>query len=736
MAKSNFIVRGGADFSAMYKGMNQAQKQIKSFGSSVNKSFAKIGSLIGLAFSFKALNDFRKETTELYKVQMQNEVKLATVMRQRMGASDEQIQSIKDLASAEQALGIIGDEVQLSGAQQLATFLKQTDSLKKLIPAMNNLVAQQYGYEASAESAKNVANMMGKAMTGQIGALTRVGITFSETEEQILRYGNESERAAMLAQVIRNNVGDMNSALAQTDYGRQKQLANTFGDIKEQFGAAFTQISILLIPALNTLATILAKIASLARAVAQAIATVFGKTVKQQEGVAVSASAGAAAENNLAKATKGAGKAAKGALAKFDELNTLQQNTGSSGDGSGADSGGLDISDGESFGFEEQERKLSDFELKVQTAFANIKDGINKHKDAIVAALAGIATAFAAFQIISFLDKMGGVTAIIGKVAGSLSGLGTAFLKFCTNPAVLIAAAIGAIVAVLVYLYRTNDDVKAAFNAAWDAIKTVITAVGGIIKQVWDSIIWPVFQEIYAALADLWSNHLSGLLANIAVFAAELIKYGAQILSEFVLPFISWFVDQIAPTITEVAKGIITVISGITEFLLGVFTGDWNKAWGGIQKVFTGVWNNIVAVLESAVNIIIKGINLLIKGLNKLKVKAPDWVPGIGGKSWGVNISPIADIKIPRLASGAYLEPNSPMLAVVGDNAQYGEFVTPEDKLLDAVIKGVSIALNGSKGQEYTGDLVLKIGETEFGRLALRSLNNLARSGGTLPLKV
>ena len=94
MAKSNFIVRGGADFSAMYKGMNQAQKQIKSFGSSINKSFAKIGSLIGLAFSFKALADYKKATTELYKVQMQNEVKLATIMRQRMGASEEQIQSI------------------------------------------------------------------------------------------------------------------------------------------------------------------------------------------------------------------------------------------------------------------------------------------------------------------------------------------------------------------------------------------------------------------------------------------------------------------------------------------------------------------------------------------------------------------------------------------------------------------------------------------------------------------
>lgn len=65
-------------------------------------------------------------------------------MRNTMDAREEDIQSIKDLCSAQQELGIIGDEVQLAGAQELATYLSQKESLEQLIPVMNDIVAQQY----------------------------------------------------------------------------------------------------------------------------------------------------------------------------------------------------------------------------------------------------------------------------------------------------------------------------------------------------------------------------------------------------------------------------------------------------------------------------------------------------------------------------------------------------------------------------------------------------------------
>ena len=181
------------------------------------------------------------DLTRAYQVQLVAETQLQTIMRQRMGANDEMIQSVKDLCSAQQELGVIGDEVQLSGAQQMATFLKSKQSLDVLIPAMNNLIAQQNGLNATNQDAVSIGNMMGKAMQGQVEVLQRVGITFTDAQKQVLQFGTESERAAMLAQVITDNVGNMNAELAKTDAGKWKQTENYLGDIKEQLGAMVQQ---------------------------------------------------------------------------------------------------------------------------------------------------------------------------------------------------------------------------------------------------------------------------------------------------------------------------------------------------------------------------------------------------------------------------------------------------------------------------------------------------------------
>ncbi len=197
------------------------------FISAINSAQQSINSLAA------CVNDLSNS----YKIQVQAETQLGEVMRQRMNATDADIDSIKRLASAQQELGVIGDEVQLAGAQQLATFLTQKSSIETLLPAMNNLLAQQKGLNASSGDAYNIANMMGKAMQGQVSALTRVGITMSEAQKEALKMGTEEERAALMAEIITQNVGQMNAKLAQTDVGKQKQLENTLGDIKERAGA-------------------------------------------------------------------------------------------------------------------------------------------------------------------------------------------------------------------------------------------------------------------------------------------------------------------------------------------------------------------------------------------------------------------------------------------------------------------------------------------------------------------
>lgn len=219
------------------EGLNRKGKE--STGTLLNMASATVV-IDGVTSAMSSLHAAMANLSAAYRVQQEAETKLETVMRQRMAATDAQIQSIKDLASAQQELGIIGDEVQLAGAQQLATFLTTTDTLTQLIPAMNNLVAQQAGYSATSQNAVSVANLMGKAMMGQASSLREVGITFDETQEKLIKYGDEATRAATLAQVITDNVGQMNAALAATDTGKQKQLENSLGDIKEKIGQLAT----------------------------------------------------------------------------------------------------------------------------------------------------------------------------------------------------------------------------------------------------------------------------------------------------------------------------------------------------------------------------------------------------------------------------------------------------------------------------------------------------------------
>ena len=190
-----------------------------------------------LQSSISELQAALTEMTADYQTSVVAQTQLATIMRQRMGSTEEEIQSIRDLCSAQQELGVVEDDIAASGAQQMATFLKQKQSLDVLIPAMNNLIAQQDGLNATVQGAVSIGNMMGKAMQGQTEVLQRVGITFDEAQKQVLQYGTETERAAMLAEVITANVGNMNEELGKTDAGKQKQLENALGDIKEQIGS-------------------------------------------------------------------------------------------------------------------------------------------------------------------------------------------------------------------------------------------------------------------------------------------------------------------------------------------------------------------------------------------------------------------------------------------------------------------------------------------------------------------
>lgn len=216
---------GFKDMAMKMIGVNQAIQLINVSANALKKATAVMDNLV-----------------DKYNVQAEQEVKLVTVMRQRMNATENEIQSVKDLASAEQKLGIYGDEIILSGAQELATFVSNRKALETLIPAMNDLIAQQKGYKATAQDFQSIGDMMGKVMGGQVSALSRIGYVFSEEEKQLLKTGDEMQRASTLAKIIVDNVGHMNRALAGTDAGAIQNATNRLGDMNERLGKSLQSI--------------------------------------------------------------------------------------------------------------------------------------------------------------------------------------------------------------------------------------------------------------------------------------------------------------------------------------------------------------------------------------------------------------------------------------------------------------------------------------------------------------
>jgi hypothetical protein len=215
---------------------------VKAIGGSVdnlNKGLGmlnKAGSLVGLGIgisSVAAIGSYAVGTinkaVSAYEGLEQQQLKLVTIMHQRMGASADVIASVNQQISAESRLGVVSGSVQRAGAQQVATFLNQASSINTLLPAMNDLAVQQHGYNVTAQDMTGIANLFGKAMMGQSTALKRVGITMDENQASLLKTLPEGERAALLAQIITQNVGNMNSAFAQTPEGQKTQAVQKLG---------------------------------------------------------------------------------------------------------------------------------------------------------------------------------------------------------------------------------------------------------------------------------------------------------------------------------------------------------------------------------------------------------------------------------------------------------------------------------------------------------------------------
>ena len=119
-------------------GFKAGVKNVSKLLGGIKTSVAGMASTLSRVFNVSMLQSYAKAAKQAYSVQLEGETKLETIMKQRMNATDDMVKSIKEFTAQQQELGIVGDEVQLAGAQQVATFLKETESIKTLLPAMND----------------------------------------------------------------------------------------------------------------------------------------------------------------------------------------------------------------------------------------------------------------------------------------------------------------------------------------------------------------------------------------------------------------------------------------------------------------------------------------------------------------------------------------------------------------------------------------------------------------------
>ena len=190
------------------KGVGGISSKLVNAGAAVQVFRAIKGAVDSVAKSFD-------DMSKAYDYQVLQETKLETVMRTRMRASKEQIQSVKDYASTLQAGGVIGDEVQLAGAQELATYVSNVDTLKTLMPVLNDIAVQASpDMNVSGQQMSSMATMLGKVMGGDLSGMSRRGWQFTDAEKRQFEKMTEQQRAAFLAAYAQDAIGKQNENAA------------------------------------------------------------------------------------------------------------------------------------------------------------------------------------------------------------------------------------------------------------------------------------------------------------------------------------------------------------------------------------------------------------------------------------------------------------------------------------------------------------------------------------------
>ncbi len=257
--------------------------------------------------------------------------------------------------------------------------------------------------------------------------------------------------------------------------------------------------------------------------------------------------------------------------------------------------------------------------------------------------------------------------------------------------------------------------IKTVVTTIWNAIKTsistVLNAIKTVVTTVWNaikSVVTTVMNAIKSAITTAWNAIKSSITTVLNSIKSSVTGAWNTIKS------------SVTGTVNTIKSGVSTGFNAMKTSISNVMDSIKTK----IQSVFNGIWsfikgiiNTILGGIESLVNGLISAINGMIKAMNKLNFDVPDWVPGMGGKKFGFNLSEISKVSVPKLAEGGYVRANQPQLAMIGDNKTQGEIVSPEGKMMEIMMKALESFFGKLRDMGYSnqqqqgdfGDLVIPI---------------------------
>lgn len=649
-------------------------------------------------------------------------------------------------------------EVAAQIKEQEQLLVQQNKTAEKLGSQYAKITDKVINQAAALDAAKAKAGELVQQITNASGASARMAEASARVEKSMNKFGRRLSgvlRSALVFTVLSRGLSQLRSWLGETIMQNEAARASI-----AQLKAALLTLAQ---PILEVVIPVFVKLVNILAQVVTAIAKFFGMLSGKSWSSQVSAAKGLNAEKEALEGVGSAAEDASKSMASFDEINQITSNQASGGggtSGAGASSGitpdfsNLDLA----------EDKLNDILGIVGAIAAGLlawkiasmfTDDLGKIGGIALAAAGAFALVYFwldawnnGIDMTNFLGMLGGLAALAGGLAlafgptaaaialvvGGLAMLvvgikdvienGFTLENTLTIIAGLLAAGIGisiltgswiplliaAIASILVALVSFTGHGEELING----LKDVVSGFGKFFKGIFTGDMKLALEgakQIWSGLKQTWNAVVNSIRDAWSAFVDWLKQKNPALAAIF---------ETIGKLFSDQYNAWKKILSGLITFLTGVFTGDWKKAWNGVLDILKGVWNLIVGTIEGAINFVIDGINFLISKLNTIQINVPDWVPKIGGMTYGINIPPVTRVSLPRLASGAVIPPNREFMAVLGDQKSGTNIETP----LATMVQAFKQAMNetgGMGGRQIT--VVMQLDHRELGR-AVYNLNN------------